>query len=223
MTRPNITLRRDGVGGAVHSNERKLCDQAFATRAKGPIMCEFAGGYAESKAGDVGWIPFKINDALSLHPNYINLLGYESGDALAFMRERRALFERGLREMGYRLLPTKILYPDTISAGKTFTIESTWVNRAVGRAMRDFHLIVRLLRDDGSVAAEADAGALPTGKWIKSETYAVRTKVSFNSVAAGNYVLAIALRDPRDGGPISLPLCDGDRAGGYRIAVVAVH
>src|SRR5262249_27699962 len=41
MTKSNITLRRDGVGGAVSSNERKLCDEAFNTLSKGPMFCEF--------------------------------------------------------------------------------------------------------------------------------------------------------------------------------------
>ena len=223
LTRRNVTWRRDGVGGAVHSNERKLCDEAFATRAKGPIMCEFAGGYAESKAGDAGWIPFKINDALSLHPNYINLLGYEAGDALAFIGERRDLFEHGLRNMGYRLVPTKVKYPDAISAGDGVTIESTWANRGVGRAMRDFHLFIRLLRDDGSVVAEADARALPTSKWIKGESNAVTTKVSFAPIAAGKFVLSIALRDPKDRKAIALPLSDADGDGGYRIGTITVH
>ena len=29
LTKPNVTYRRDGCGGAVHSNERKLNEEAF--------------------------------------------------------------------------------------------------------------------------------------------------------------------------------------------------
>jgi hypothetical protein len=163
MTKANVTLRRDGVGGAVDSNQRKLCDQWFATLAKGPFVCEFLTTYSEAKQGDKKWMPFLINDALSLHPNYINLLGYQCADALNFVKEQPELFARGLCEMGYRLVPMKVMFPDTIRAGEAFDVEMTWVNRAVGRAMRDFHLRLRL--DD----AVCDAGALPTSQWIRGE------------------------------------------------------
>ena len=42
LTLPNIAYRRDGVGGSVHSNERKLMETAFA-QGKSPGECEFIG------------------------------------------------------------------------------------------------------------------------------------------------------------------------------------
>src|SRR5439155_240832 len=104
MTKPNVTLRRDGAGGSVHSNERRLNEEAFATLAKGPMSCEFLGSYSSSKAGGKPWLKAMIDDALSLHPNYLNLLGGEASDALTFMREQPELFAYGLRNMGYRLV-----------------------------------------------------------------------------------------------------------------------
>ena len=105
MTRPNVTLRRDGVGGAVHSNERLLDEAAFNSLGKGPIMAEFAGGYWQAKAGGKDWLQWVIDDALSIHPNYINLLGWQTLEARDFCKEQPELVQYGLRNMGYRFDP----------------------------------------------------------------------------------------------------------------------
>ncbi len=223
LTKANVTFRRDGVGGAVHSNERKLCDQAFATLAKGPFMSEFMDGYESSKAGGEGWIEWKVEDALSLHPNYVNLLGYHAGDALNFLRERPDLIDLGLRTMGYRLVPIGLTHPSQISPGEVFNFAGEWVNRAVGRAMRDFTLRLSLVDSSGAIAASADGGPLETSKWIKGKTYAAKTSVTFTNVRAGEYELCMSLIDPENGKAISMPLKDGRPEGSYRIGTVRVE
>lgn len=222
LTKPNVTFRRDGCGGAVHSNERKLCDEAFATLTKGPFFSEFMDGYAASKKGDDGWVRWKIEDALSLHPNYVNLLGYQSGDALDFMRECRDLFEHGLRTMGYRLVPEKLTYPSRIVAGESFEISGEWVNRAVGRAMRDFTLKLSLADDAGKVVATADAGPLGTDKWIKGKTYPIQRKAMFANIPAGAFQLHVSLMDPKTSKPIQLPLKNVSSDGSYPIGPISV-
>jgi hypothetical protein len=206
LTKPNITWRRDGAGGAVHSNERKFCEQAFLTLKKGPFFSEFMEGYAASKKGAPGWVEWKVDDALSLHPNYINLLGYQAADALQFMRERIDLFELGLRTMGYRLVPTTLTYPGTIEPGETFEIAGEWVNRGVGRAMRDFVLRASLTDASGKAIATIDAKGLGTDKWVKGKTYKTASSVTFKALPAGRYSLALGLIDPRSGETIRLPL-----------------
>jgi hypothetical protein len=223
LTKSNVTWRRDGCGGAVHSNERKFLDAAFNTLTKGPFMCEFMDGYESSKKGKPGWIEWKVEDALSLHPNYINLLGYQCGDALAFLHERKDLIEHGLRTMGYRLVPTKLTYPTEIVSGEKFEIGGEWVNRAVGRAMRDFTLRLTLENADGKVIATADAGPLETSTWVKGKSYDFRNTATFKDVAtAGTYNLCLALVDPKGGAAIGLPLTDADGRGGYRVGKVTV-
>src|SRR5262249_22993953 len=63
LTKTNITFRRDGCGGAVHSNERKLNEEAFRL-GHGPMFSEFVDSFWQSKAGDIKWIKWKIEDAL---------------------------------------------------------------------------------------------------------------------------------------------------------------
>ena len=204
LTKPNVTLRRDGVGGAVYSNQRKFADEAFKRLDRGPMITEFHGGYAEAKVAGEKWLRFKIDDALSLHPNYINLLGYAAGDARDFIGEQRRLFDEGLRKMGYRLVPTSATLPQRVKAGEEFEIKMTWVNRGVGRAMRDYRL--RLRAGD----ATCDAGTLPTSKWIKGQTYDVSVRASFKS--AGRHAVQIELIDPASDRPIALPLKSNDVA-----------
>jgi hypothetical protein len=208
MTKANITLRRDGVGGAVRSNERKLNREAFETLAKGPMSCEYVTYYSQAKPAGLKWLSFLIDDALSLHPNYINLLGYSGGDALAFLKEQPELFARGLREMGYRLLPTHAAFPSTIRAGEAFEMQTAWTNQAVGRAIRDFHLIVALTDPAGKQIALADGGVTGCDKWIKGKSYDLKSRATFKDVPPGQYTLRIGLRDGERA--IALPLRDGD-------------
>ncbi|HEY7117165.1 MAG TPA: hypothetical protein VH475_11285 [Tepidisphaeraceae bacterium] len=222
LTLPNVTFRRDGAGGAVHSNERKLDEQAFRTLAKGPMFCEFVDGYAASKKGKKGWVEWKIDDALSLHPNYVNLLGWQGADARDFMKERPDLIDRGLRTMGYRLVPTKIQYPARIRANVPFTFKSEWTNRAVGRAVRNYTLRLMLTTPDGKPIATADAGPTGCDKWIKRQSYPLSHSVTFRDVPPGAYDLCLSLIDPRTNQPIALPLAGAVASSTYKLGAIAV-
>ena len=216
LSKENVTFRRDGCGGAVHSNERKLCEEAFA-RGRGPMVCEFVDGYAQSVKGGTSWVNWKINDALSLHPNYINLLGWQGGDALAFTRERPDLIAQGLLRLGYRLVPTRVQFPATIRSGVSFAIEMNWVNRGVGRALRDYELEMLLFDASGKEIAMAKAGKLPTSRWAAGTNYAAAVKLKFKGVSAGEYQLALRLKDPQTGRMIALPLANPGPDGAYGI------
>ena len=210
MTKPNITLRRDGVGGAVFSNQRKFNAEAFATLAKGPMMAEFVQSYSEAKKRDAGWVKSMIDDALSLHSNYINLMGYQCDDAIKFLKEQPELVAYGLRNMGYRLVPSGATYPQSIRDGESFDIKMTWLNRAVGRAMRDFHLQLHLVDTNGMLAGVCDSGPLKTSQWIRGQTYETTTQAAFKSIQPGHYTLWIGLNDPASDRMIGLPLQGDD-------------
>lgn len=219
LTKKNLTLRRDGAGGAVHANERKLCEEAFQ-RGRVPMFSEFVDGYVQSAKGGTNWVNWKIADALSLHPNYINLLGWCCRDALTFTRERPDLIAHGLRWMGYRLVPTEVQYPATIRGGETFRVKQNWVNRGVGRALRDYELEFDLLDANGKPMATAHAGKLETSRWVADHSYVAVVKGKFKNVPAGRYELALRLRDPQTNRVIALPLADTGAEGCYRIGFV---
>ena len=220
LKRKNVTFRRDGAGGAVYSNQRRLNDEAFRTLAVGPMMSEFLGGYhANKKAGDE-WLRWMVDDALSLHPNYVNVLGWQAHDARDFLRERPDLVAHGLRNMGYRLVPVRVTYPEAAAAGVPFRIEMEWVNRGVGRAMRDFTLKLDLADGKGNTVASCDAGAMGTSKWVKGESYAVAKDVTFRDVAPGECVMRMSVVDPAGGKAIALPLRDRREDGSCKVGTV---
>jgi hypothetical protein len=149
-----------------------------------------------------------IDDALSVHPNYVALLGWQGGDALAFTQERPELVEKGLREMGYRFVPTAITLPETVHSDTKFVIASEWLNRGVGRAAQNYSMTL-ILEDSAGKLRPFDTGALPTREWIKGKTYAVRNGVELKGVPAGDYQGFITLIDLRSGTRVGLPLPDG--------------
>jgi hypothetical protein len=221
LTKENVTYRRDGCGGAVHSNERKLNEEAFRL-GRGPLFSEFLNGYIESKAGGAKWLEWKISDALSLHPNYISLLGWQGADSLAFIKERADLFNSALTHMGYRLIPTRIDYPASILAGKAFKIETRWINRGVGRALRDYELRLSLLTPDGHLAATTSGGPIQTSKWAAAEEHYVTAKGVFKNVPARSYGLAIGLYDKKSHREIGLPIKGAEPNGVYQIGDIQV-
>lgn len=216
----NVTFRRDGAGGAVHSNERKLNEAAYRLACKGPLMSEFVSGYHSTRKGGQRYVEWVVNDALSLHPNYVNLLGWQHRDALDFCRERPDLVAHGLRTMGYRLLPARVEHPAKVQSGKPFRLDMEWINRGVGRAMRKFNLRVALMDAHGKLAAAADAGPLETDRWLNGPAYRVSREVTLAGGQDGRYELRIALIDPQSGKPVGLPLQGDSPQGFYRIGAV---
>jgi hypothetical protein len=222
LTKTNITFRRDGCGGAVHSNERQLNDEAFRGCRRAPMFGEFLGGYGAMKKGGTNWVTWVVEDALSLHPNYLNLIGWQGADARDFARERPDLVAHGLRQMGYRLVPTRVRYPEAITNSVAFEVQFDWVNRGVGRALRDYQIRLSLLGPDGAPAAQSTPTNLPTSQWLPGASSTVRHKVEFPSVVYGTYQLAFAVHDPGTGRVIALPLFGPGQGGNYTIGPVRV-
>jgi len=211
---PNIAYRRDGVGGSVHSNERKLIETAFL-QGKSPGECEFIGGYGSAAKGGTKLVNWMIDDALSLHPNYINLLGYSGGDARDFCRERPDLVNKGLLAMGYRLVPRELKYLAKVVSGDKFDIDTIWLNRGVGRALRDYELTFMLQKSDGGTVATSSPTVAPTRQWIAGSEYPFKCSVQFERVPPGHYELWMKMTDSLDGRPIHLPLAGCDSS--YRL------
>jgi hypothetical protein len=220
LTKENVAYRRDGCGGAVHSNERELNEEAFRL-GRGPMFSEFFDGYTQSKAGGSKWLEWKINDALSLHPNYISLLGWQGGDSLSFVKEGADWVNAALMRMGYRLVPTRVAYPTSFSNGMQFKVETRWLNRGVGRALRDYELRLVLITADGHVAATASGGLIQTSKWTAGREHNVSAQVVFKNVPAGVYAFAVGLHDEKSNRDIELPIAGLGPSGSYRFGNIS--
>jgi len=206
LQKANITLRRDGCGGAVHSNERLLCEKAFAALNKGPFMCEFLGGYHANKSAGKSRIVSMLDDTLTLHPNYIALLGWQGADARDFIREQPELVARGLREMGYRIFPLAIRFPDVVRSGTPFVVTSEWINRGVGRTSNNLRLYLTLSDLAETRVASIDAGELATTQWIKGTTFHCRHSVQWEKTLPGEYNVSMQIKDPSTSRVIQMPL-----------------
>lgn len=224
LQKTNITLRRDGAGGAVASNQRKLCEHVYRDLRRAPQASEFVTSYGQARHGGPSWVKWVVDDALSLHPNYVALLGYGARDARDFMRERPDLVAHGLRGMGYRLVPLKVGLPKAVRAGQPLALEMEWVNRAAGRALRDCLLRVRLADERGQLLSEAGAGTLPTSRWLQGDKQSVHASVAFPAIAGTgtNARLLISLHDPAAGRAVQLPLVKRGRDEFCEIAALEV-
>jgi hypothetical protein len=159
---------------------------------------------------------------LSLHPNYISLLGWQGGDSLSFVKEGAEWFNAALVRMGYRLVPTRVAYPTIIANGTPFKIETRWINRGVGRALRDYEQRFYLVAADGHVAATASGGPIQTSDWVADGEHTVLATAEFKNVPDGSYQLAIGLHDEQVRRAIELPIEAGGPSGSYRIGNISV-
>jgi hypothetical protein len=152
----------------------------------------------------------------------MSLLGWQGGDSLSFVKEGAEWFNSGLLRMGYRLVPTRVAYPTSIVAGTPFKIETRWMNRGVGRALRNYEQRLSLLATDGHVAATASGGPIQTSKWAADREQSVLAKAVFTNVPAGTYELAIGLHDEKTRRDIELPIAGRGPSGSYRVGSISV-
>ena len=210
MNYGNITLRRDGAGGAVQYNERIFCSDVFSTLSRGPFTSEGAGGYDGREGAER-----ILKDGLTLHPNYFTIIGWANMQALEFITIETDLFEQGLREMGYRFVVSEFKYNETLKAGKEAAFISSWANRAVGRAERDYGLYAVLANENGKVMYEFPLGSSGCSQWVKGMDYTLELKTEIpKNVRKGDYKLGIRMVDKKTGRDIELPLlkaCEDDR------------
>jgi hypothetical protein len=125
-----------------------------------------------------------LDDALTLHPNYIALLGWQGADARDFIKEQPEWVARGLREMGYRILPPAISFPDVVRAGTPFVVTSEWINRGVGRTPNNLRLYLTLSDLAENRVTSIDAGELATTQWMKGTTFRCQHSVQWGKSVA---------------------------------------
>lgn len=211
MNYPNITLRRDGAGGAVQNNERIFCREVFEKLERGPFTSEGVGGYDSPEAARR-----ILEDGLTLHPNYFTIIGWAGQGARDFIEKEPFLFAKGLREMGYRLVPLEIRYPEKAEAGGSFEVVSRWVNRGTGRAARDFYLYGVLADREGHIRQEFPLDSTGCSRWSGTQPeqpILLRLRGYIPEAAEkGEMVFGIVMRD-KDGRTIALPLRRGQPGG----------
>lgn len=214
----NITWRRDGAGGAVQLNEYTFNENMFKTLTRGPMISEGAGGYSSREAAEN-----IINDGLKLHPNYFTVIGWASKQAKDFMVNEPDLVNMVRNNLGYRLVPTRVTYPDAIAAGHNMTVSLNMVNRAVGRAVRDYLVRVALM-SGGRNVFEFTLNSLDTSRYVKGNNYG-RTVIGRVPLTApqGEFDAFLRLYDTKTGRYVSMPVEGGKGTGGVGLGRIRVY
>lgn len=144
LSRPGISFRRDGIGGAVKIWDARLMRDFYNSKKRLPMIAEFFSGYV-NKSKPQGLMGYYVEDsleeALLLHPNYMMLMW----DSVLFYEQRPDLIEYGLKRMGYRLLPKEVEIPDRREGDSYVTICHRWVNLGAGRFCSEGSLLIRIV------------------------------------------------------------------------------
>jgi len=74
-------------------------------------------------------------------------------------------------------------------------VEMRWTNRAVGRAMHNFHLLFALADAQAKIVATSDAGESGAQRFVKDKFYELTPRVTFNHIPPGRYTFQFSLRD----------------------------
>jgi len=107
---PDVTVRRDGVGGAVFQEYDGRLMANFFQHYRKPLFMEFFGGQAAYRGPSVAGFPNTkdgddfaenaLDEAISHHPNYISPLGRLYKGAIGFYNEDQNLIIKGHKLMG---------------------------------------------------------------------------------------------------------------------------
>ncbi len=205
LTKPGISFRRDGIGGAVKIWDAHLMREFYRSGRRLPMISEYFDGYHSKSVGGRGYfVEDSVEEALLLHPNYMMLMW----DSVDFYEKRPDLIDHGLRRMGYRLLPREVEIPNVAHGEGYVTIRHTWINLAVGRFCSQGSLLIRVA---GYVTEDTgfDPGALSEGE---PRTFHTPVRIP-EQLPGGIHPVEFAVRG-YDDRYINLPL-DGRTEDGY--------
>lgn len=229
---PDISLRRDGVGGAVFQEYDGRLIANFFQHYRKPICTEFFGGldayrgpsvvgFPNTKEGD-DFIENAVDEAMTHHPNYCTVLGWRGEQAASFYNEYRDLVLRAHMWMGYRFVPVVVDLPASVPPGDCLAVTLTWENRGLGRCYIPFKLSFYFCRNN-DIRWTTEDSSFDITNLVSGETY---THTSFLKVPPdlepGSYEIRCALTNDFGRPVIELPIDGGDRLRRYAIGKVHV-
>lgn len=202
---PDVTLRRDGVGGAVKQEyDGRLIANFFAQQRKPVTMECFGGldayvngrppiGFPDTKPGD-DFVQNALDEIVSHHANYATPIGWlaQIGATEFYNRYRPAMLETH-KLMGYRFVLVRATYPRAAAPGDPLLLFQTWENRAHGRCYRRCPLRVSLTQNGRAVWAVEDA-RFDQRNWMAGETYDIASRFSLpGDLPEGEYDLHLRM------------------------------
>lgn len=214
-----LGFRRDGVAGAITVHEKEFANQIYAnSRIQ---IAEFCSGYDHYKEVNKPIISC-IDEALTLHPNYMVLMGWDkNGGADKFYNTELFAIKYGLKKMGYRMELQTARYQKEIIRGKTLEISTDWKNIACGILPDGYTLKFQVYKGDEKMADALSGDFSSVFFANKDEAVTCTASIDTSKIEKGEYSLRYAILDT-EGKPILLPVMGITDNGYYRMGEFSI-
>jgi hypothetical protein len=203
-----FVIRRDGLGSHWFSKEEKAdvlrrfpqvpffgeCCYASIRNWKEPWQSEGVKDHREILA-------WSMRDALVHHANTLDLR--RPDDAKTWVEDAPELVQKFIAQGGYRLVPTRVVFPAAAPAGGACEIQHVWRNTGVGvlpntnlRWNHKYRVAFALLNPSGGkpAAVYVDRNAEP-GAWVQGKEQTGALRATLEGIKPGRYQLSLAIVD----------------------------
>ena len=218
MTKDNVAIRRDGIGGAVHYGyngwfDGTFCDLYTQSGKRMPLVIEMMPGRVDP------YYNFErmLEEALSMKGTLCCVYGADKGGINSFIGNPD-LVNKGNRELGYRFEVDEAQYYDFVPAGATQSLRLSIKNSAVGRAYKDYPMKIEILNRQDDTIAESILTDFYASEVIKGESFFYETQFPLpKNLPEGKYRIVVSVCDPVSSKNLRLGIVDGDQELRYPI------
>lgn len=147
----------------------------------------------------------EFDDAAGAYANVMDLRynkNPESSECWSWFNDAFDLVDKFIQEGIYRIYPTSITCPTTLSDGESFRISSSWTNLGwsycptnVVQYKKRYRVAYALLDQSGKPVKVFYHAAADPSKWYKSQTTSYTFDAALSGVSAGRYTWAVAIVD----------------------------
>ncbi len=196
----NVSIRRDGGAGNIirYTQDGRFIAEFFRSGKNLPICGEFMDGVDPALNRQYGMDTVgSIEDILfTMRPNYCTVLGHINSEVARLIEiEGNRMYDRGNEKLGYRFAVDSARFPNTVQKGKSFTVETTLSNSALGRFwMEGYDLAVLLLDGQGKEVCRSLTGNFAGHTVLNGAPVNYYTELT-PDLPAGEYTLAYAIVD----------------------------
>ncbi|NLG15104.1 MAG: DUF4832 domain-containing protein [Lentisphaerae bacterium] len=146
-----------------------------------------------------------------------------------FLADWRELIKKINLVIGFRFLPTKVTFQNSVSLREgTLEFETTWQNRGVAPAYKDYFPIITLKNKNGGVAAVLVDDAfnlrnLPVSVDQSAKTLSSKRTIKLPpNISAGTYDVMISVGDELGKPIIELPIDGNDGNRRYKVGTLSI-
>lgn len=205
-------VRRDGVGSPFfHEGHKELVNQYWHDRPVVTELYAMYSAYNEVETGrnknHTGW---SYTDAMDQVLDQHGMCAEMSRDLdVTDTSMQHPKFNVVAKQVGYRLVLSKVLFPSVINQGEKLILRQLWKNQGVSKLYVKHPLRVYLINSIGEDVWSAVDNNFDSTNWCRGNVYEVFSSFTVWNVPSGSYELRIALIN-HQGEPTILLGMDGD-------------